>query len=730
MSRLGAYLLLGGFGFAASLVSLYPARLERGQAQTPGIQTISAGARALPTAVDARALPIDEERPRPSYPRRHPEGDAELEREKSRYAPALSSGGAARSVVGPLTPSLGLGFDGIDSAESSCNCQPPDGAVAAGPSHIVGAVNTAFKVWDKSGNLAPGYPKSLGSLFSGAGCLANISDPIAEYDATAGRFMLGALTYDSSFDSSMCIAVSQTGDPTSIWLVYAFAVSPAQDLFDFPHAAIGSDAVYVTGNQFQNGTTFTGARVYAYNKSQMYAGSPAAAVFVDVGNNAAGKVADTLTPARHVMVSGAAYFIAADNSGCTCSSVSLWKWSDPFGASSFTLRGGVSVTSYGQPPDAPQSGGHGLPGLIATNDAGNLGAYWYDGTIYGAHTVGDNPGGGTVAGVQWYQLGNIDTTPALLQQGIAATSAQYRYFPNLSVDLVGNMTLAYAYSSSVDFAGIRYTGRLASDLSGTLQPEGVLKAGEQTVSGSRYGDYAGEALDVDGCTVWHLEEYARAGSLWGTWVGSVRAATCGGTTPTSTPTATRTATPTPTRTATPTATSTSPPTATNTSSPVPVTNTTTPTATSTGVASPTATPTIDPALDSDGDGCPDVRELEPDWLTGGQRDPLNPWDFFDVPVPALLPGQTTGTRRKAMTLADVGAILSYVGTTAVNPTTPNASGAMYGSDLDGDGVVDGQEYDRVPSSDLSQPWRSGPPNGSVTLQDALVELAQVGTNCQ
>ena len=28
---------------------------------------------------------------------------------------------------------------------------PPDGAFAAGPNHVVGAVNTAYKVWSKSG---------------------------------------------------------------------------------------------------------------------------------------------------------------------------------------------------------------------------------------------------------------------------------------------------------------------------------------------------------------------------------------------------------------------------------------------------------------------------------------------------------------------------------------------------------------------------------------------------
>ncbi len=134
--------------------------------------------------------------------------------------------------------------------------------------------------------------------------------------------------------------------------------------------------------------------------------------------------------------------------------------------------------------------------------------------------------------------------------------------------------------------------------------------------------------------------------------------------------------------------------------------------------------------DTDGDGCKDGHEL----LTaiykhqqGGDRDPLNPWDFFDVPVPVLLPSSTTGTRNKAVSISDVIAIVSYIGT--FDGGAANANGASYNSDLDGDGVADGREYDRAPSADMSKPWRSGAPTGAVTIADALVALNQVGDNC-
>src|SRR5207302_5119733 len=240
-----------------------------------------------------------------------------------------------------LAISAGTGFDGINNAESACGCLPPDGAVAAGPNHLVAAVNTAFKVWNKSGTLLAG-PTSLSTLFSSnSGCLATVSDPFAEYDSAAGRFVLGALTYVSSGTSAICVAVSRTGDPTGNWFVYAFTVTPANDLLDFPHIAIGSDAIFLSGNQYPHNNTFTAARVYAYNKAQMYAGQAASSVFYEIGNNSANNLADTLTPARGMQAAGTEYFIAADNCSA-CSNISVWKWTNPFGASSFTLQGGVS----------------------------------------------------------------------------------------------------------------------------------------------------------------------------------------------------------------------------------------------------------------------------------------------------------------------------------------------------------------------------------------------------
>ena len=68
----------------------------------------------------------------------------------------------------------------------------------------------------------------------------------------------------------------------------------------------------------------------------------------------------------------------------------------------------------------------------------------------------------------------------------------------------------------------------------------------------------------------------------------------------------------------------------------------TPTPTLTPTLTPTATPTITPTKqpdpgDTDGDGCTDQRENGPDETLGGQRDYVNPWDFYDVAGSPLPP---------------------------------------------------------------------------------------------
>jgi len=104
--------------------------------------------------------------------------------------------------------------------------------------------------------------------------------------------------------------------------------------------------------------------------------------------------------------------------------------------------------------------------------------------------------------------------------------------------------------------------------------------------------------------------------------------------------------------------------------------------------------------DSDGDGCTDQEEQVAGpgtELFGGDRNPLDPWDFYDV----------DGT--KSITLSDTLLILEHFG------------------HAHNDDALD-PFFDRyVP--DLLKPWRSAEALNGITLADALANLRSFGHSC-
>jgi hypothetical protein len=131
--------------------------------------------------------------------------------------------------------------------------------------------------------------------------------------------------------------------------------------------------------------------------------------------------------------------------------------------------------------------------------------------------------------------------------------------------------------------------------------------------------------------------------------------------------------------------------------------------------------------DTDTDGCSDGEELAINPDLGGDRNPLSQWDFYDVPTPALQYVPQIGTRNGAVNLNDVSSVLLYVGTMPGGP--PNGNGVDYDLDADADTVPDGLQYDRTPSTTPGKPWRSGPPDDAISLQDVAAALVQVGDHC-
>jgi hypothetical protein len=123
--------------------------------------------------------------------------------------------------------------------------------------------------------------------------------------------------------------------------------------------------------------------------------------------------------------------------------------------------------------------------------------------------------------------------------------------------------------------------------------------------------------------------------------------------------------------------------------------------------------------DTDDDGCNDGPEVR----TFSQLDPLNPWDFYSVPVPALVaaPNPQGLARDSTVAASDAQAIFTYFKSGAA------AGKPIYDQDLNLNGTPDGIEYDRS----VAGPGQSGAPDGVVSATDAQLAFRQfkLGYHC-
>ncbi len=104
--------------------------------------------------------------------------------------------------------------------------------------------------------------------------------------------------------------------------------------------------------------------------------------------------------------------------------------------------------------------------------------------------------------------------------------------------------------------------------------------------------------------------------------------------------------------------------------------------------------------DSDGDGCPDKIELSNAAGSGGLRDPLNRWDYFN-PEKVNTP--------HAQTVADNLRVQAQYGKNQGNPA--------YTIDTDRTAIIGGNV------------WTLGPPDGQQTVADILAAVKQYNHNC-
>ena len=215
---------------------------------------------------------------------------------------------------------LGVTFAGLNHRDNRLanggnqfSSEPPDQALCVGPNHVLEAVNTVLRVFDKTGSAVTptlsfneffGYSPAFNRTTRVFGAFP--TDPICHFDADSGRFFMAVLTLDLdpttgdfTGKNRLDVAVSTTDDPTGTWNRYKLPVqndgtegtpdhscspasppspadttNPTACIGDFPHIGTDANAVFLTTNEYSFfGPGYNGAQIYAISKAQLIAGA-------------------------------------------------------------------------------------------------------------------------------------------------------------------------------------------------------------------------------------------------------------------------------------------------------------------------------------------------------------------------------------------------------------------------------------------------------------------------
>ncbi len=469
--------------------------------------------------------------------RHYPVDRATYERLKAQVNAAADARdqGLQRSLGGPAPrfPTLGLADGG--------GWNPPDGALAVGPTSLLTGVNEAFALFNESGAELLG-PISFDSFFGESG---SIYDPRALFDAGngivsgynggQGRFVL--LATDGT---NFALAASENASPensATTWCTYLVNgvttnADGSTDWVDYPALGMDGDYLYITSNQFSNGSnSFQYARLMILSKASVYpdatTGSCPTITGWDTWNlqNPGGGAAFSIQPATEPDAlpgtGGTMYLVNAiwsSGSNLPVRSVTNTVGAAPVVNDPGWVQSGW-IAPYTLPANAPQPFGS----RIDTGDTRLLGAVYRYGSIYTANTTGTvssslSSSPNAYANAQWYQI-----TPGASLQGTsqALTNPSVAFFfpgimPTCSISPCSSPNVALELSVS----GRRQSASAAAAKGSQVSVFAAGVGGYQL--GTRWGDYPALAADPTSTgTAWLLGEYARSSGAWGTAVSNV-----------------------------------------------------------------------------------------------------------------------------------------------------------------------------------------------------------------
>ncbi len=426
---------------------------------------------------------------------------------------------------------------------------PSDPTGAIGPNHYVSALNSAFAIHDRNGQVLVAS-NSLANIWENE----TLGDPIVFYDNFADRFIITQFDGDGSGslpldpDNGFLIAVSKGPDPVNDgWFTYRFRTG--NTFPDYPKFSVWSDGYYITTNKDGGGAQTSSEVIYVIERDKVLngiadakmvgfplPGSSVGRFYSPAGFNAIGKSLPPRGNAKIVYLQDDAWEGVAEDA------LKFWTinvdWINPelstiaedevLNVSNGDITAFDSVFDGGFFSNLPQpNGGVGIDAQQAVMmHATNYRRFCdYNAVVLNfALDIDDRPDSDNISAIRWYELRQTtDGQPwTVFQEGTyASPDGKSAWCGSMAMDAFGNIGMGYTTMGTTDngatedsFASIRYTGRLASDPLGQMTfTEETIVVGTGNNNTERYGDYAHLTVDpVDDQTFWHIAEYFEDGS--------------------------------------------------------------------------------------------------------------------------------------------------------------------------------------------------------------------------
>ncbi|MFA5833059.1 MAG: T9SS type A sorting domain-containing protein [Bacteroidota bacterium] len=417
-------------------------------------------------------------------------------------------------------------FEGIPQT----NFIPPDPILAVGPNHVMVAVNSTFRIFDKNGNILKTIDAD--AWFDQVITGASTFDPILMYDHFDQRWIFEMLHVDDTQKKAyILLGVSDDSNPIGTWYNWALPAhmlgdSVVSNWTDYARVGFDKDAIYITGNQFGFTTNFEYSKLRIIPKAQLYQNNAHAISWTDFWDF---RDPDNL----QAVIFGLRPSIAYENTGTQF----LLNDSPYFFGTFFTLwtvdsvltkpkisGTNVPVVQYFPSPDADQRDGSSI--LIETFGADIRNEPIYrDSALWAVHAVAS----GFEKSFSSIRYLKIDPFQKKIKEDVAfGLEGYWHSYPALMVNKNGDMTITYSRSGTEEYIGAFMTGRRKNDPPG-LAPSIALRDGRGNYvvdfsSGrNRWGDYSGIGLDpTDGVSIWTHTEFAAGKNKWGTWVAKTQ----------------------------------------------------------------------------------------------------------------------------------------------------------------------------------------------------------------